>query len=361
MDSGLSLSPISQSSWTSLLTTFADATYEQTTSYGEAVWGRQRARHIAVRRGSEIVAAVQVLLFRPPGLSRGLAYVKNGPLWIKKGSVPNPDHALAALRAIVSKLTDSGRYYVVVQPPPHPVHVKVIPEALVHAGFQLRNVVDHAQRYLVDLGLCEARQRSSLGQKWRYNLKQSEKFGLEIDVVSGSEGLGRFDALHANMLERKAIKEATWYPMLSDVCGLLPEALVPQVVLVQHNGNDVAGAVVGGVGETAQYLFGASTAEGTRLRSGYALQWWLVRRLTKLGYRRYDLGGDVGDSGLRQFKTGLVGRQGYIVHLPGEYYCCRDFTSRAIAETAFGARALGGCVRRLADGFIVDALKPMKT
>ncbi|MEL7049624.1 MAG: peptidoglycan bridge formation glycyltransferase FemA/FemB family protein, partial [Pseudomonadota bacterium] len=222
-----------------------------------------------------------------------------------------------------------------------------VQDSLLAAGFQRRKGEDNAERYLVDLGLDETLQRKSLSQKWRYNLKRSEQSGLDISVVSGSEAFQRFSTLYASMLQRKAIDDNTWFDQLSDVSRVLPDDQVPQIVLATRQGRDVAGAVVGGVGQTAQYLFGASNLEGTESKAGYLLQWHVTRLLSQSGYRWYDLGGEAGSDGLRQFKKGLVGKSGKIVSLPGEYVYCIDVVSRAISETAFAARAIASRLRRL--------------
>jgi hypothetical protein len=47
-----------------------------------------------------------------------------------------------------------------------------------------------------------------------------------------------------------------------------------------------------------------------KLNAGYALQWFLVERLSARGYQWYDLGGESLSEGLRRFKRGLVGGEG---------------------------------------------------
>jgi lipid II:glycine glycyltransferase (peptidoglycan interpeptide bridge formation enzyme) len=59
------------------------------------------------------------------------------------------------------------------------------------------------------------------------------------------------------------------------------------------------------------------------LRAGYALQWAVLDRLRNQ-VDWYDLGRSP-EEGLRQFKSGFVGKAGTIMHMPGEF----DFSPNA--------------------------------
>ena len=92
-------------------------------------------------------------------------------------------------------------------------------------------------------------------------------------------------------------------------------------------------------GDIAQYLFGGSDEAMLKLNAGYALQWWLIERLSGLGCQWYDLGGESLSEGLRQFKRGLVGREGRVVEANIDYEYSGSATGRMIAEMVFGVRA----------------------
>ena len=71
--------------WERLVATFDDATYDQGHAYAASVWGEHRLSHIVVHDGDRIIGAALVVLLQVPGTGRGLAYVKFGPLWRRRG------------------------------------------------------------------------------------------------------------------------------------------------------------------------------------------------------------------------------------------------------------------------------------
>ena len=76
------------------------------------------------------------------------------------------------------------------------------------------------------------------------------------------------------------------------------------------------------------------------MKAGYTLQWWIVRWLSaQRGMRWYDLGGEVGERGLRQFKKGLVGKRGAIVVTNGEYDRWMHLRCRVAADLVYALRA----------------------
>src|SRR5207249_1458977 len=133
---------------------------------------------------------------------------------------------------------------------------------------------------------------------------------IDCDVVDVGTGLDAFRAMHATTMIRKRFDETAAVDRLPALATRLPEPLRPHFVLARHAGRPVAGAVIAPCGDTAFYVFGASDEAALPLNAGYALQWWIVGWVATLGARWYDLGGEAGTPGLRQFKKGLVGNRG---------------------------------------------------
>jgi lipid II:glycine glycyltransferase (peptidoglycan interpeptide bridge formation enzyme) len=127
----------------------------------------------------------------------------------------------------------------------------------------------------------------------------------------------------------------------------LPGPMRPQVAMARHDGMPVAGAVIGLLGDTAYYVFGATSEAALPLKAGYALQWWIVNWLTGKGVHWYDLGGKAMDPGLRQFKKGLVGKCGAILPMQSEFDYWTDPLGRAVADGIYGIRAARGALRSL--------------
>ena len=108
----------------------------------------------------------------------------------------------------------------------------------------------------------------------------------------------------------------------------------------------MVGAAIAILGDTAYYVFGGSDDASLSLKGGYALQWWIIRWLSQRNVRWYDLGGEAGEQGLRQFKKGLVGKRGALVHMTGEYDYWSKPSARIMGDAIYGLRSLQRTIRR---------------
>lgn len=347
MSETVRIDEMSAAAWDELVVRFDDAVYDQTAFLGESLWGAERLSHLAVMRDGAPVGAAQIFVFRPPVLKAlpGIAYVKFGPLWQPKGEEPRLENLRAVLDALMRDYVTARGLCLTVVPQADPEHTSKVRHELERRGFRRRRGLDAARRYIVDLSLDEAEQRQSLAQKWRYNLKKSGNAGLEIRVAQGREGADAFMALHAAMRQRKTYSDETWVDRFPELLPALPAQLRPEVVLAYHEGTPTAGAVVGRLGKTAIYLFGGTDERALGLRAGYALQWWITTWLTREDLRWYDLDSDADDPGLRQFKSGLVGKAGHIFELPGEFDIWEGAASRLTADTIQSIRSTRNAVR----------------
>ena len=100
-------------------------------------------------------------------------------------------------------------------------------------------------------------------------------------------------------------------------------------------------------GDTAFYVFGASDEAALPLNAGYALQWWIVGWVATLGARWYDLGGEAGTPGLRQFKKGLVGNRGVVLDTCRELDRSLDGRARVAADAIYLLRDVQRAARAL--------------
>ena len=156
-------------------------------------------------------------------------------------------------------------------------------------------------------------------------------------------------ALHQEMRARKNYQDSTWVERFPRLVSAMPDALHPSVVLAYHEGTPTAGAIVGRIGRRASYLFGGTDARALKLRAGYALQWWITRWLSEAGVRWYDLDSDSGSPGLAQFKSGLAGKAGHKLELPGEFDYCENGASRIVAAGLQSLRRLRNFVQASAE------------
>lgn len=331
--------------WDRLLTEFADPYCEQTHTYRALPFGEHRARRLVVELSGRIVAMALVLVFKVPVLNRGMAQVKFGPLWRRKGEADDPAHLRLAIAALVEQFAKREKLSLTIIPPPDPRFASLFTEELMAHGFS-RQDVKGEEHYLVDLTPTAAELRASLSQTWRHKLKTAEKAGLTMREETTPETLAAFADLFRETEARKNYANPMWPSYLKMMQKTLGGPVTPSIVLVEHQGKAVAGAVIAHIGETVYYLFGATNDAGVKLQAGYAMHWWIIGWLQEKNARWYDLGCTVGNAGLHQFKKGLVGKRGTIADLPGEFTLVRDPASALLAKAGISAKTLLGRVKR---------------
>lgn len=335
--------------WEDIVDLFADATYDQTATFSGHGWGDGRLSNLVLYKGERIVAAAQIVILKIPALPRGLAYVKFGPLWRRKGAAADTSDLSAVLQALQREYAGRRGHMLTVLPPPDPDYLPDWSILLPRTGFQQRRDMADPNRYLVDLSLDHDAQRASLAQKWRYNLNKSAKNELRIVAGRDDADLEAFARLYGEMLARKGFSDGGAFDAVAKMIERLPGAMRPEIVLGYHDEAATVGAVVGRIGDVSQYLFGATDDRALALRAGYALQWHILEQQKDAGGKWYDLGGEANADGLRQFKKGLVGKKGRIVVLLGEWDYWSDPIGRFAADAMFAVRSARASLRRLLD------------
>jgi lipid II:glycine glycyltransferase (peptidoglycan interpeptide bridge formation enzyme) len=199
------------------------------------------------------------------------------------------------------------------------------------------------------LSLDEDEQMKSLEQKWRYNLRQALTNDFEIRLHETDADIATFQALYATMVARKNFHHAGMVNVTPELTQL-PEPIRLRIVLAFHHGRPICGATVGLLGDTAYYLLGATDDAALSLKTGYTLQWWIIRWLSKQNVRWYDLGGEAGEHGLRQFKKGLTGKRGSIVVMNGEYDRWTRLPGRLATDLIYSLRGLQRTIRHWRHG-----------
>ena len=345
--------------WDELVAGFADGSWDQTASWVDARWGAQRSSALVLRRDGRPVAAARTVLFRWPGIRRGIAYVKWGPMCRPRGEPPAPDAYRRCAEALVDEYCTRRGLYLTVLPRVSPVDHDVQCRVLHELGFVVRRPMLDPNRYVVDVTLDPDARLASIAQKWRYNLRRALAGGIECRLAEFEPGLATFATLHARMRARKRYVAAEALHALPALAASLSDSMRPKIVLASRAGMPIAGAVVAVCGDTAYYVFGASDDVALGLKAGYALQWWIVEWLSTLPVRWYDLGGEALDAGLRQFKKGLVGKRGAVVAASGEFDRWTGVGARLAADSIYRLRDMGRALRlrrlRRAGGAALDA------
>ncbi len=349
-----SLHKVDADGWPALLEGFRDASLMQTPSYAAARWPGTTLERLIVPRPDGTAAAAQVVIRKLPLVGGGLAYVHFGPMWQPQHSATDYANLESAILCLCAEYVDKRGMLLRVRPWPTLGHDGVTP---IFEGLGFTRQVDVSpDRFLVNVALPERDLNRSLHGKWRYNLKRSYRHDLDIVSKETGAGLEPFMDLYREMVARKTFADNSAIAELPAIYADLPDALKPQIWLCYYRGEPIAGAVVSVLGNTAQYLFGASRDQALDVNAGYRLHWTIATALRER-CRWYDLGGDSGSSGLRQFKSGMVGKLGQVAPLPGDFERCSNPRSLAAVRLAMwgrdvylAARQAGGRWRTRAAG-----------
>lgn len=290
-------------SWHAVLRQLDDATIDQTWTYGRLRFRRARLSHAVVERGGRPAAAAQVLELGLPGA--GLAAVKFGPLFHSRGQRDEPA-ASALLQALQSHYVRRRRMTLRVVPAP--AHAEAAGTLLDAAGYT--PVDTPSRRYIVPLAGDREALLGVLKPRWRRHLRKGWRMGMVAAEDRSADAISRFLPLYAGMQRRKGFDDTSGVSVLERCSQQLPAALRPRVFSCTQGDEVLATAVVSVLGDTAVYWFGASAASAQARNAGYVLHFHVAEVLQAEGCVGYDLGGDLEDVGLAQFKRGMVGAGG---------------------------------------------------
>ena len=177
---------------------------------------------------------------------------------------------------------------------------------------------------IVDISRDEEEILSSMHKKTRYNIKLAEKKGVTIREAEPEE-FDKWYELYRITSERDkiALHGADYYKRLLDLGK--GSSMNFHLLFAEHEGDLLAGIIVGICGKRGTYLYGASSNEKRNMMPSYLLQWEAIQLCRKAGCESYDLFGippsddpDHPMAGLYRFKTGFGGQ---ILHRLG----CWDY------------------------------------
>lgn len=297
--------------WSELLDQFDDASIYQTAAYGNVRWGESSLSRLVLKRDGEAVALAQFRILRPTPLKFGMAYLRWGPMWEKKGSAPDPEIAARFAAAVRDEYLHRRKLFVRILPNAFAGSPRA---ALFQTAFSTFNQEqdgsgDTYRTFVLDLSPSCEQLRIRLDKKWRNQLTRSEKNDLTIVQGQGPEEFQTFCAMYRQMRRRKTFATNVDVHEFGSMQQTLPESQRMQILICQEKGVPVAGIVASAMGNSAIYLLGATSDSGLQAKGAYLLQWTLISWLKQSGIRWYDLGGidPEGNPGVFHFKKGLSG------------------------------------------------------
>jgi hypothetical protein len=332
--------PLDPAAWDRVAARYVGIVQEQLFAYAAARWPSARPEARLFRLGGETIGGALVMIQPLPLRLGAIAVCKWGPILADAARPDAPDLYAAMVDALVAEYGRDRRMMLSVQPRAATGERNWQYEHLMARGFSEGTKLSFPNRYIVRLGLDDAAQKKSLGQKWRYHLNRADKAGLSVERA-GVERIEEFDALYQAMTGRKNFRDYSAYDTVPALFAAGAPELRPELFFVRHAGTVVAGALIFKAGDRAFYLFGATNDQALPLRAGYFLHWHIIRWLRDNTHARwYDLGGTDGFSGLHQFKKGMVGAAGVIAEVPPVANFAAYPLPRLLGTAAFAGREL---------------------
>lgn len=272
---------------------------------------------IVLRQEGKIRAGALLLLRKIPGTRHFLLYVPRGPVCQKQD--------LQQLMQDIFHYARSRRAFCIKIDPYVPAKDSDYHALLKQMGFCRlpAGAMGNTQpKFVYQIEIAEktpAQILQGFAAKTRYNTRVAERRGVAI-WSGGKERLEEFYRLLVQTGRRDgfAVRRQEYYENLlcqMRECGKL--------FLAEYEGKAVAGAVAIRFGETAWYLYGASSQEAKDAMPNYLLQYRMMLWAAKQGCKLYDMRGISGNFspqsplyGLYRFKKGFGGAvQEYL----GEY------------------------------------------
>lgn len=284
-------------------------------------------------------AAASFLLRRLNRLPWGVGYAPKGPVvdWDNRAAA---EDALAGIETLARR---SRAIFVKIDPDvaPDSAAGQWLRTALRRRGWRpSAEQIQFRNTALLNLAQDDEALLAAMKPKWRYNIRLAERRG--VTVRRGSvEDLATFYALYTETGGRDGFivrpfeyYAATWRRFMQPADDHAPWA---ELLLADVAGDAVAGLMLFGFGDTAWYLYGASSERQRAAMPNHLLQWMAMQRARARGCTTYDLWGapdalDESDSmwGVWRFKEGF-GAQ-FAPHIGAWDYAARPLLYRLYSE-----------------------------
>src|SRR5580704_11447612 len=97
--------------WSTMLDLFDDANIYQTSAYGAVRWGEKNLSRLVLKRDGEVLGMAQLRIVRPTRLKFGMAYLRWGPLFERRGRPLDPEVASSMAQALKEEYVAKRRLF----------------------------------------------------------------------------------------------------------------------------------------------------------------------------------------------------------------------------------------------------------
>lgn len=265
-----------------------------------------------LRHKGEVCAVFGILEKRGP-FGAAIGRLNRGPVWMH--SEPSPALQVAVVGKIAAAYPWSRLRKLFVGP-----NIAASWEAL--AEMQRSGFVRRGGRpwhaVWVDLRSDQDKLMAALDGKWRNQLKQAEKKGVELECDASEELSEWMLDRHAELMRDRSFSgpSVEFVRRLRERC--LEKGETYLVLRAMLNGEPVAGISVVRHGRAGTYMLGWNGREGRRVNANNFLLWNAAIVLKRQGCEAFELGGmdEWRTPGIAAFKRGMGGTE---FRLVGEY------------------------------------------
>ena len=331
---------VDERGWYQILHLFEDANIYQAWSYVAVTSGPNHMSSFLLKKDGNIVAIALVRIVKLPVLNIGIAYIRWGPLWRRRGTSVDIETFRQVVRALRNEYAYGRGLVLRIFPVLFDSDPPWFRSILTEEGFSSVRKEALDRTILMDLRPSLDELRSGIKPHWKRYLKVAEKSGLEVIEGTGEVSFNEFIRIYKEMVARKNLEGLIIdINEFREIQSKLPEQFKMGILLAKSEGNICAGLVYSAIGDTAIYLFGATGDVGIRSRGSYLLHWRLIEKLKQNKITVYDLHGinPVKNPGTYRFKSDLGGNSGKDVYFLGRFdshisvfsHACVDFGDRS--------------------------------
>lgn len=142
---------------------------------------------------------------------------------------------------------------------------------------------------IIDLTLSEDEILKQMKPKGRYNIKVAQKAGAKVEVVNINDGIKDFVKLYQRYKDRENYE--TKHDSYFEALAYSVPKENSDMFFVKYKGEILSAAIVIYFGNKSTFLFGANSDKHKNVMASYLLQFEIIKRAKKLGFKVYDLYG----------------------------------------------------------------------
>jgi peptidoglycan pentaglycine glycine transferase (the first glycine) len=285
------LNPITttETGWDAFVRSQPRAHFLQLSAWGELkrAYGWDVAQ-VSLSENNQLIAGAQLLFRRLPFRLGTMAYLSMGPY------LAPPLHAMVGgeveklWQAIDACARQHGAAFIKWEPgiytPDEP-----LPDFAALGFRKSPQTVQPPRTVLIDISGDDEAILARMNQGTRRKIRQSQKG--EIRYYQGERNdIQKFTRMMQTTGSRNefGVHEPAYYQLAYDLFVPTGDAAL---FLAEHEGDDLAGIMVFAVGDTAWYVYGASSSVKRNLMGSYGVQWAAVQWAKERGCRTYDMWG----------------------------------------------------------------------